>query len=119
MLAAATMAVSALFILRRTAAQRRPADPSAQGRGRFFKEIAPLRHLVMLGFIFLYVVAMPLLGFIASSGLFLFATFAYLWRKNPVVSLALTAGSLAAIYFIFRIVFQVVLPNGTLVQGLF
>lgn len=73
----------------------------------------------MLGFMFLYVVAMPLLGFVISSGLFLFATFAYLWRKNLLISLILTAGSLAAIHVIFRIVFQVVLPGGSLVRGLF
>ena len=119
MLAAATMALSALFILRRSAAQRLPAEGSASGPRRFFREVTPARHRVMLGFIFLYVVAMPLLGFIISSGLFLFAAFAYLWRKHALVSLVLTAGSLAAIYAIFRVVFQVVLPNGTLVQGLF
>ncbi|MHA1567567.1 MAG: tripartite tricarboxylate transporter TctB family protein [Alphaproteobacteria bacterium] len=131
MLAAATMTVSALIILVRTGGRRQTggrshtggrdhtADRSSPGLERFFKEVAPRRHLIMLGFMFLYVVAMPLLGFVVSSGLFLFGTFAYLWRKNLGISLILTAGSLGAIFVVFRIVFQVVLPQGTLLQGLF
>ena len=62
----------------------------------------------------IYLYAMPWLGFVIASGLFLFACFAYLWRKGFLISLLLSAGSLAAVYFLFRIVFEVVLPQGTL-----
>jgi hypothetical protein len=52
------------------------------------------------------------------TGVFLFASFLYLWRKNIVISVALTIFSLACIYGIFRVVFQVVLPKGTLLPGM-
>jgi hypothetical protein len=66
-----------------------------------------------------YLAALPLFGFLAASGLFLFASFQYLWRRNPLVTLLLSAVALAAIYVVFRIVFRVVLPQGSLVGGLF
>ena len=65
-----------------------------------------------------YLVAMPLIGFILASAAFLFLSFSYLWRKSLVVSLLITAVSVASVYFIFRKLFQVVLPSGSLLQGL-
>ena len=116
LLASATMLVSALVILKDVLSK--PATPEA-GFARFRQEIVPLRLVGVILLILAYVVAMPLLGFVASSAGFLFLSFWYLWRKGPVVSAALTLTSLAVIYFIFRQVFQVVLPQGSLMQGLF
>ena len=112
MLAAATMLVSCLFILRNTLRTRSSRDPGQ--RAAFWRDVLPLRLLVILAMVAIYLYAMPWLGFVIASGLFLFACFAYLWRKNIVVSLILATGSLAAVYFLFRIVFEVVLPQGTL-----
>lgn len=118
MLATATMAVSGLFILAGTV--RLPAEPGAGNvAARFMREFLPLRHCVMLALMLGYLAALPLLGFVVASGLFLFAAFQYLWRRNPLVTLVLSAASLAAIYVVFRIVFQVVLPQGSLVGRLF
>ena len=116
MLASAAMAVSAAITLFRTA---RRSDLEAPPLGRFFTHVAPRRHLILLGLILLYVIAMPQLGFLIASGLFLFAAFVYLRQGNHLMSLTLAAGSLAVVYFVFRVVFQVVLPKGTLLQGLF
>ena len=75
--------------------------------------------MVLIRLVLGYILLMPMLGFVASSALFLFCAFQYLWRKNPFIILALTAFTLTFIYVIFREVFQVVLPQGTLLQGLF
>lgn len=127
MLAAATMLVAALFIVRDTISK--PAagatKPGADGDGGDAFEAGdgqsflPLRLILMIGLVFLYVVVMPYIGFMLASAGFLFIAFSYLWRKNLFVSVALTAVTLACVYGVFRILFQVVLPQGTLVQGLF
>jgi putative tricarboxylic transport membrane protein len=118
MLATGAMVVSGLFILAGTL--RRPAEPGdGSAAARFMRQFLPLRHCVLLVLMIAYLAALPLFGFLAASGLFLFASFQYLWRRNPLVTLLLSAVALAAIYVVFRIVFRVVLPQGSLVGGLF
>lgn len=125
MLAAATMLVAALFILRDTVSKsaagvRKPGANAADAfGGEDGQSFLPLRLILMIGLVFLYVVVMPYIGFMLASAGFLFIAFSYLWRKNLFVSAALTAFTLACVYGVFRILFQVVLPKGTLVQGLF
>lgn len=115
MLAAGIMTISALVIL--ISATRSPPTPrDAPG---FFTEVLSLNHIVLIGLVFGYVMLMPVLGFVVSSAIFLYCAFQYLWRKNPLVILVLTALTLAVIYALFREVFQVVLPQGTLLQGYF
>jgi len=115
MLAAGTMILSALAILRDTLANSVMNEPGSIAR-RFVEEVTPLRLVVVIVLIFAYVAAMPLVGFIYSSAGFLFLMLAYLWRKGILVSLALSGFSLALIYVVFRLLFQVVLPQGTLWQ---
>ncbi|RST87542.1 tripartite tricarboxylate transporter TctB family protein [Aquibium carbonis] len=118
MLATGAMVVSGLFILAGTL--RRPAEPGdGNAAGRFVRAFLPLRHCVLLVLMLAYLAALPLLGFVVASALFLFAAFQYLWRRNVLVTLVLSAVALAAIYVVFRIVFQVVLPQGSLVGRLF
>lgn len=114
MLAAGTMLVSSLFILRDAFTS---ANPSAQGAG-FFKTILQPRLVIVMALVGLYIAVMPWLGFIVASGLFLFVCFQYLWRRSILISLVLTLFSLGCIHVIFRVVFQVVLPKGTLLAGL-
>ena len=115
MLAAATMLLSCGFILRDALRKRTSLEPGQ--RAAFWRDILPVRLLVMLAMVAAYLYAMPWLGFVIASGLFLFACFAYLWRKSLLISLLLAAGSLGAVYFLFRIVFEVVLPQGTLLPA--
>ena len=115
MIASAVMMVSSVVIL--VSATRLPATP--QSSNRFLAEILTPRHLIMIGFILAYVMLMPLIGFVASSAVFLFCSFQFLWRKNSFLILTLTGATLAIIYVIFREVFQVVLPQGTLLKGFF
>lgn len=115
MIASAVMMVSSVVIL--VSATRLPATPKSSNS--FLAEILTPRHLIMIGFILAYVMLMPLIGFVASSAVFLFCSFQFLWRKNSSLILALTGATLAIIYVIFREVFQVVLPQGTLLKGFF
>lgn len=114
MLAAATMLASGLFIIRDAA----NAAGKSRRSGEFFATVAPLRLVAMVALVGLYIALMPWLGFMLASGAFLFASFLYLWRRGVIVSAVLTVITLSCIYFIFRIVFQVVLPKGTLLAGL-
>jgi len=115
MLAAASMLVSALFILRDTARLSAVAGDEKP----FFAEICPTRLIVMTGLVLLYLVVMPWLGFVVASSAFLFASIAYLWHRNIIWSLLVSLVSISMIYVVFRMVFQVVLPKGTLFPGLF
>ena len=115
MIASGVMMVSSVVIL--VSATRLPATPKSSNG--FLAEVLTQRHMIMIGFIIAYVLLMPLIGFVASSAVFLFCSFQFLWRKNPLLILVLTGATLAIIYVIFRKVFQVVLPQGTLLQGFF
>ena len=119
MLASATMVISGIFILRKTVLTQSPAKAASVENERFFEDILPWRLVGMLALVAFYVFTMSTLGFVIGSAIFLFAAFSFLWKKNLLISLALTAVSLVSIYFVFRKVFQVILPQGTLMQGLF
>ncbi len=115
MLAAGTMLLSGLFIVRDAVlSSRRASAPEP-----FFKTVLPLRLIIVVALVALYIALMPWLGFMAASAGFLYVAFVYLWGRGLVLSALLTAGTLACLYFIFRIVFQVVLPKGSLLPGLF
>ncbi|MDJ0895517.1 MAG: tripartite tricarboxylate transporter TctB family protein [Alphaproteobacteria bacterium] len=118
MLASGTALAAGLVILL-DVFRKRPIEGHAPVVARrFLTEVLTGRLVLTVALIAAYVAAMPWFGFLAASGAFLFAAFALLWRRGWITSLALTAVSLAAVYVIFRVVFQVVLPQGTLIQGL-
>lgn len=119
MLASAVMCIAALAIIlntfRKPAASRHLTDAAVQ----FLHAVTPLRHLLLLGLILAYVLAMPWLGFLVASGLFLFAAILLLWRRGFWMTLIVSLAALAVIHIVFRVVFQVVLPNGSLFRGMF
>lgn len=124
MLAAGAMAISAMVILVRTLSLPRAAGQQGTTWQDFCREVLPRRHVAMLALILLYLLSMPWVGFVVGSGVFLFVAFAALWRRGIMLSLLLTVVCLGAIYLVFRVVFQVVLPQGSLIpdsllRGLF
>jgi putative tricarboxylic transport membrane protein len=113
MIATFTMATSGLFIVAETVRAR-----SQSGRGglqRFAAEVTPWRLVAFTVLIVGYMLALEPAGFLLSSFGFLFLGMSFLYRKGMLVNLAVSAGSLAIIYFIFRHVFSVVLPRGWLI----
>ena len=109
MLASGVMVLSSLSIFARSVA--RPASPDIQS---IISYLFPLRVALFAALVAGYAVAIPYAGFMPASGGFLFIAIWALWRRGPVWSLVISAVSMGAIYLLFRIVFQVVLPMGTL-----
>lgn len=105
MLASGVMFVSALTIFREVRSRPRSAEP-------LMTSVFPRRLLLMTVLLFAYVLLMPRLGFLAASGLFLFVSTSWLWRRPWWAALAVTLFSLLAVHMLFRRLFQVVLPQG-------
>ena len=92
----------------------RSAGGGTVAPGAVLAYLAPARLVLFLGLLVAYGVAVPRLGFLPASALFLFAAIWMLWRRGPLASLAVTALAMAAVYGIFRLVFGIVLPAGSL-----
>lgn len=110
MLAAGVMVASGLFILRDTLARRRATRPTLAETLAF---LVPARHVLFVALLAAYAVAIPRLGFLPASAIFLFLSIRMLWRRGVLWAAGVTALSVAGVYVVFRLVFQVVLPTGT------
>jgi hypothetical protein len=113
MVASAVMCISSVFILAQSfrGSAEPPTTPMSVRR-----YLLPLPLVCFTVIVATYAWLIPRLGFVLASGLFLFVSISMLWRKGPVVTLLITGLSIAVIHLLFRIVFQVVLPTGTLWQ---
>ena len=109
MLASGGMVLSSLSILARSVS--RPASQQSQS---LLSYLFPLQVVLFAALVAGYAVAIPYAGFMAASGGFMLNALRALWRRGPLWSLGISAVSMGAIYLLFRIVFQVVLPMGTL-----
>jgi putative tricarboxylic transport membrane protein len=75
--------------------------------------ILPAQVAIFTGLVLVYAVLLSPLGFLPSSFLFLFAGTRLLYpRAGWLWTGAVSLGALIAIYVIFRLVFQVILPEG-------
>lgn len=111
MLASGVMVVTGLVTLTETL--RKPGI----GKGGIRDVIAylfPLRVVLFTALVAIYVAAIPGVGFLPASGGLLFVSIWALWRKGPVWSLVISLLSITVIYLLFRVVFSVVLPSGSL-----
>lgn len=107
MAAAAVMVASLVCVL----IGERGAEPEAAGPAAFFRRVTPP---VMLATVALMAALMLLIepaGFLPAAGGFLFAGMLVLQRGRPLRAALVSALSLAVIYAVFRLVFQVVLPE--------
>ena len=109
--AAGAMVAAALVATLRIA--RRPRAP-----GGAPMHALPGRAALLLALVAGFALAMPWLGFMVSAGLFLALAVGLLWRRGPIATLAVTAASLLGLWLVFRVAFQVVLPEGALLRGL-
>ena len=75
--------------------------------------LLPKQLIFFVSLVLIYVLAIPYFGFTLSSGTFLIISILNLWNKGFVWSLGVSVLSIAVIYFLFRIVFQVILPLGS------
>jgi hypothetical protein len=105
------MVLTGLVILVDTLRSPRVPDSGFSG---LIAYLFPLRIVLFTLLVAAYVAVIPSVGFLAASGGLLFVSIWALWRKGPVWSLAISLLSIGAIYVLFRVVFQVVLPIGSL-----
>ena len=120
MAAAATMLVCALIVAVRAARAEDEPRPGAETvTGAFFRRIAPPVVLTTTAAIFVYMLTLEWLGFIVSSYLFLVVAMRLLGGKRLGLNLLVSGLALAVIYVVFDTAFSVVLPTGTLWQGVF
>ena len=113
MLASGVMVLTGLVILSDTFRKPRAAESGLAG---LIAYLFPLRVVLFTLLVAVYVAVIPSIGFLAASGGLLFVTIWSLWRKGPLPALLISGLSIGAIYVLFRIVFQVVLPIGSLWQ---
>jgi hypothetical protein len=111
--AATVMVLSSLVIIAKNHRMPKPAEGQTIA-AEFRWRILPTDILVFVGLLVAYTLALDALGFLLSSFLFLLASILHLYRGNVLLVLLVSAGSLAAIYVLFRIVFTVTLPQGWL-----
>ncbi len=111
MLASGVMVLTGLVILADTL--RSPRAPDS-GIVALIAYLFPLRVVLFTLLVAVYVAVIPSVGFLAASGGLLFVSIWALWRKGPVWALVISLLSIGAIYVLFRVVIQVVLPIGSL-----
>lgn len=110
MLASGVMVATSIFILSRTFEKPRNEDGSLAGLAAF---LLPLRVVLFALAVLGYVISIPVIGFLPASAGFLFVAIWRLWRTGILRAALVTAAAVAAIHVLFRIVFQVVLPIGS------
>lgn len=113
MLASGVMVLTGLVTLSETF---RKSDADEGGIRRLIAYLFPLRVVLFTVLVAVFVAAIPSVGFLPASGGLLFVSIWALWRKGPVWSLAISLLSIGVIYLLFRVVFSVVLPTGSLWQ---
>lgn len=105
------MIVSMLTIV---VGQFRKAKPENDGAldeaRRFLSEHFPTPFVIFALLAIGYLVLLQPLGFIISTLLFLFVSMVYFRRGQLLMSALISAGSLAIIYGLFKLLFQVYLP---------
>ena len=86
-------------------------SPAAEGV-RFVYHCFPPVVAIIMALILVYSIVLDSLGFILSSFAFLFISIQFLYRRSVLTTLTITLLSLIVVYIVFRLVFQVVLPEG-------
>jgi hypothetical protein len=108
MVASVVMIISGIFIFidaLRKRASNRPTELSA------FSYLFSSKFLAFVPLMVIFAVAMSWVRFFLTASGSIFAAISFLWHKNLILKIMVTALSSAAIYVIFRLPFQVVLPK--------
>ncbi|SEN26680.1 Tripartite tricarboxylate transporter TctB family protein [Paracoccus alcaliphilus] len=110
MAASAAMVLGSLLVVRENV--RRNSAGAGAGSGVERTPVFTLTGLVFAGLIVVYALLLEPVGFLLSSFLFLMAGMLLLYRGGIVKTLGIVLLTLVLIYVVFRLVFQVVLPEG-------
>ncbi len=115
MVCAATMVVTGLMSLVKTARAKLALEPNQSVIQQFFQKLAPATLILFTVLIVAYMLLLEVLGFIVASYLFLLLSMQVLGSKRFGLNLVVSALVLAAIFIVFQTAFSVVLPAGSLV----
>ncbi|RVU36668.1 tripartite tricarboxylate transporter TctB family protein [Hwanghaeella grinnelliae] len=110
MFASGVMVATSIFLLSRTLAKPQNGDGSLAGLAAF---LFPLRVVLFALAVLGYVISIPVIGFLPASAVFLFVAIWRLWKTGVLRAGFVTVVAVGAIHVLFRIVFQVVLPSGS------
>jgi hypothetical protein len=113
MAATFVMVVSAMLIVWRTARLDMVSGETIRA------DILPILVLVFVVFLVAFGLLLKPLGFLPTALLFLIASIKLLARKGWGYTLAVSSGSLVAIWIVFRVVFTVLLPSGIVPEAEF
>jgi putative tricarboxylic transport membrane protein len=119
MAATLTMVVTAVIALLGTL-KSAPTD-ALEGEtdaGRFLREVTPPAIVGFTLAIVAYMFALEYLGFVLSSFVFLLVSMRLLGGTDWKMNLLAAVVTIAGIYVIFQTAFSVILPKGTILQGL-
>ncbi|NVK41356.1 MAG: tripartite tricarboxylate transporter TctB family protein [Oceanospirillaceae bacterium] len=108
MAAAAVMFVTSSITFYNTAVKHFRVDGLAKKR----ISIMPLPVVIILATLLAFAVVVESVGFLITAYVFLFITIKFLYQSGFLKTAALSLAVLAVIYVVFRLVFQVVLPEG-------
>jgi len=113
MFASGVMFISAIVILGGTLRRSKAQHSGLSGLVAY---LFPLRIVVFVVLLVAYVVVIPIIGFLVASTALLLISIWWLWDRGFVWALVLSLIFGAAIHVLFRVVFQVVLPAGSVWQ---
>jgi putative tricarboxylic transport membrane protein len=88
-----------------------------KGGARSDERILPVTIALFTGLVIAYALTLAPLGFTLSSLLFLTLGMKLLYRRGWLACMGLAIVSIIVVYVLFRIVFQVVLPEGIVPEG--
>jgi putative tricarboxylic transport membrane protein len=111
MITTGLMLVCGVIILRESLRKTATSDETVQ------KDILPLPVIVTIAAITGYALLLKPLGFIPTSFLFLLGLIKLFSARSWGFSIAASAGSVALIYVIFRLIFTVLMPQGIVPEG--
>jgi putative tricarboxylic transport membrane protein len=95
-----------------------PGEAGESVSQQFMRLVTPAMLVQFVIAIAVYMVALEPVGFVVSSYLFLVISMWLLGSRKLFLNIWVSALVLACIYGIFQTIFAVVLPTGTLLQGI-
>ncbi len=106
MAATGTMLVTASIIAMQTLRSKRAGNQSLA------RDVVPIPIVVTIGMVAAYALLLKPLGFLPTSFLFVAILIRVLGRQSIAFCAAVSAGCILLIYLVFRILFNVVMPEG-------
>lgn len=104
------MSIFMFFDLRRFNKQSEFSSGLLNNFKEVYKFLFPSRTILIILLVIIYAIALPRIGFVISTFLFLWISMIALKKENYLKTLLVSAGIVAFIFLIFQTIFKVILP---------